>query len=212
MSSYFQNGNDSEQRDRKLSGFSRRNAVEQFDENGRESKKRGKLVLATQGKNLWVSLGVDILLLALVIGLGFAVIHGYRALRDIYAPEWEVREVVFRVKMENIPPDMVRYDETKGTLAIEGRPMWSSDQTDADMLGTVESVRTATVTAEGGETVLTMYLDVRANAYYRKGKGYRMGETMLLAGSTGTYRLAGMSAEGMIISVSEAAEAPENNG
>ena len=212
MSSYFQNGNDSEQRDRKLSGFSRRNAVEQFDENGRESKKRGKLVLATQGKNLWVSLGVDILLLALVIGLGFAVVHGYRALRDIYAPEWEVREVVFRVKMENIPPDMVRYDETKGTLAIEGRPMWSSDQTDADMLGTVESVRTATVTAEGGETVLTMYLDVRANAYYRKGKGYRMGETMLLAGSTGTYRLAGMSAEGMIISVSEAAEAPENNG
>ena len=212
MSSYFQNGNDSEQRDRKLSGFSRRNAVEQFDENGRESKKRGKLVLATQGKNLWVSLGVDILLLALVIGLGFAVIHGYRALRDIYAPEWEVREVVFRVKMENIPPDMVRYDETKGTLAIEGRPMWSSDQTDADMLGTVESVRTATVTAEGGDTVLTMYLDVRANAYYRKGKGYRMGETMLLAGSTGTYRLAGMSAEGMIISVSEAAEAPENNG
>lgn len=212
MSSYFQNGNDSEQRDRKLSGFSRRNAVEQFDENGRESKKRGKLVLATQGKNLWVSLGVDILLLALVIGLGFAVVHGYRALRDIYAPEWEVREVVFRVKMENIPPDMVRYDETKGTLAIEGRPMWSSDQTDADMLGTVENVRTATVTAEGGETVLTMYLDVRANAYYRKGKGYRMGETMLLAGSTGTYRLAGMSAEGMIISVSEAAEAPENNG
>ena len=208
MSSYFQNGNDSEMRDQKLSGFSERNAVEQFEEGGRDSKKRGTTVLAKRGRRLWLSLLVDVLLLALVAGLTVGGIYGYRALREMYAPEWEVRPVVFRVKMENISPDMIIYDSSQGKLAIEGKPIWGSEQTNADMLGTVASVRTATVSSpETGETVLTLYLEVHANAYYREGKGYRMGETMLLAGSTGTYRLAGLAAEGLIIAVHEADDA-----
>ena len=210
-SSYVQNGNDSENRDHKMSGLDKRTAAAK-EEKGRESKKRGKTVLAKRGKSLWVSLLVDFLLLALVVGLTLGGIFGYRALREMYAPEWEVREVVFRVKMENIPPDMVRYDTAQGKFAIVGNPIWSSERTDADMLGTVEEIRTATVSLENGETVLTVYLDVKANAYYRKGKGYRMGETMLLAGSTGTYRLEGLVAEGMIISVREAAELLDGNG
>ena len=211
MASYLQNGNDLENRDQKLSGLSKRNAAAQ-EEKGRESKKRSKAVLARRGKRLWVSLLVDFLLLALVAGLAVGGVFGYRALREMYAPEWEVREVIFRVKMENIPPDMVRYDQAQGKFAIVGNPIWSSEHTDADMLGTVEEIRTATASLENGETVLTVYLDVKANAYYRKGKGYRMGETMLLAGSTGVYRLEGLAAEGMIISVREAAEIRDGNG
>ena len=205
MASYFQSGNDSEKRDRKLSGLTQQNGAEQ-EEKGRENKRRSRSMLTPRGRRLWVTLLVDFLLLALVAGLTIAGVYGYRVLREMYAPEWEVREVVFRVKMENVPPDMVRYDEAQGKIAIVGNPIWSSEMIDADMLGTVEDIRTATVSLENGETVLTMYLDVRANAYYRKGKGYRMGETMLLAGSTGTYRLEGLAAEGIIISVREAAE------
>ena len=212
MSSYFQNGNDSEQRDRKLSGFSRKNAVEPRDEGGREGKKQGKTVLAGRGKRLWMAILVDVLFLALVAGLTLGGVYGYRALREMYAPEWEIREVVFRVKMENIPPEMLVMDTAQSDLVIKGKSIWSSEQTDADMLGIVENVRTATVSTESSETVLTMYLDVRASAYYRKGKGYRMGETMLLAGSTGTYRLAGLAAEGMIISVSEIDPSDGGNG
>ena len=208
---YMQNGNGSESRDQKMSGLDKRNNGTQ-EEKGRDGKRKSKAVLARRGKRLWVSLLVDFLLLALLGGLVAGGIFGYRALREMYAPEWEVREVVFRVKMENIPPEMVRYDQAQGQFSIVGKPIWSSEQTNADMLGTVEEIRTATSSLENGEPVLTMYLDVRANAYYRKGKGYRMGETMLLAGSAGTYRLEGLAAEGMIISVREAAEIDGGNG
>ena len=210
MALYVQNGNDTEGRDQKLSGLTKRNTVE-TEGKGRESKKRNPAALTRRGKRLWVSILVDLLLLALVAGLAAGGVLGYRALREMYAPEWEIREVIFRVKMENIPPEMVRLDEEQGDLAIKGQPIWSSERNDADMLGTVRDVRTATVVSEEGEITLNVYLDVTANAYYREGKGYRMGETMLLAGSTGVYRLAGLSAEGMIISVREAAEIDDAN-
>jgi hypothetical protein len=211
MALYVQNGNDTEGRDQKLSGLTKRNTAD-TEGKGREGKKGIPTVLARRGKRLWVSILVDLILLALVAGLAVGGVFGYRALREMYAPEWEVREVIFRVKMENIPPEMVRLDEEQGDLAIKGQPIWSSESIDADMLGTVQDIRTATVVSEGGEITLNVYLDVKANAYYRKGKGYRMGETMLLAGSTGVYRLEGLAAEGMIISVREAAEIDGTNG
>jgi hypothetical protein len=108
--------------------------------------------------------------------------------------------------MENIPPEMVEYDAQKGKYYIVGGSIWSSDATDADLLGTVTDIRTALISTETDgreETVLTLYLQVHASAYYREGKGYRMGETMLLAGSSGTYRLEGLTAEGTIIFMHE---------
>lgn len=211
MALYMRNGNDTEGRDQKLSGLTKRNPVES-EETGREGRKRRHVVLAGRERRLWVAILVDFILLALVAGLLVGGVFGYRALREMYAPEWEVREVIFRVKMEDVPPEMLLLDEEQGDLAVRGQPIWSSEATDADMLGTVQDVRTATVTAEGGGITLNVYLEVKANAYYRKGKGYRMGETMLLAGSTGVYRLAGLAAEGMIISVREAAELDGENG
>ena len=208
MSSYYQNGNDSDDRDRKLSGFSKRTAdqPEAGSTAARSDKKsRGRATFARREKRMWVTLVVDILLLVLIAGLVVGGIFGYRAVRELYAPTWEVRDVVFGVKLENIPPEMVKYDQDKGQYTIVGNPIWSSERTDADMLGTVTDVSTVLVSTDENNTV-TLYLKVEAQAYYRAGKGYRMGETLLLAGSTGTYRLEGLTAEGMMIFMHEASD------
>ena len=207
MSSNFQNGKGAG--DRKLSGFTKRASAEPNGALGRDGRGRGKTILIRRGNRLWVTLVVDVILLVLLAGLIVGGVFGYRAVREMYAPVWEERDVVFGVKMENIPPEMVKYDSEKGKYFIVGSPIWSSDETDADMLGTVTDIRTVMVSTEVdgvGETVLTLYLKVEASAYYREGKGYRMGETLLLAGSTGTYRLDGLSAEGSIIFMHEAAD------
>ena len=215
MSSKFQNGKDAGERtsferaDRKLSGFSKRGPAEQTETIGREGRGRVKAMVVRRGKRLWVTLLVDLILLVLLAGLIVGGIFGYRAVRDMYAPGWEVRDVVCGVNMANVPPEMVKYDSERGKYFIVDGPIWSSDETDADMLGTVTDIRTVMVSTEAdgqGETVLTLYLEVKASAYYREGKGYRMGETLLLAGSTGTYRLDGLSAEGTIIFMHEAGD------
>ncbi len=212
MSSYYQNGNGTDDRDRKLSGFSKphRDEVrpEASAESERGAKGRGTPMLIRRGNRLWISLLVDFVLLAVVAALVVGCVFGYRALRELYAPSWETRDVVFTVKMENIPPEMVRYDQKKGQYTIMDNPIWSSELTNADHLGTVVDVRTVLVST-GPVNTVTLYLEVEATAYYREGKGYRMGETMLLAGSTGTYRLEGLTADGIIISMHEKAEETE---
>lgn len=214
MSSYYQNGNAPEDRDRKLSGLSKKTPGEQPDGGGTPDKagktgkagKAGKMqarpTLSRGSRRTWLVILVDVLLLALIAGLVVGGIFGYRAVRDIYAPVWEVRDVVFGVKLENIPPEMLEYG-SGGKYVIMNKPIWSSEATDADMLGSITDVHTVTVSTEDSYTV-TLYLKVEAKAYYREGKGYRMGETMLLAGTTGTYRMEGLVAEGMIIFMHEA--------
>ena len=166
--------------------------------NGRSFGDRGR-------SNKWIALVGDIMLLAIVICLVVSGVFAYLAIRDLYAPVWETREVVFCVKMENIPPDMVKFDQEKVKYAIVDNPIWSSEKTDADQLGTVVDVRTVLVTT-GDVNTVTLYLEVEATAYYREGKGYRMGETMLLAGTEGTYRLEGLTAYGTMISMHEKAD------
>ena len=65
-------------------------------------------------------------------------------------------------------------------------PIWSSDKTDADQLGIVTDAVLVTV---DGINTFALHLTVEAEAYYREGKGYRMGETMLLAGTEGFFRM-----------------------
>lgn len=204
MSSYYQNGGDSEDRDRKLSGLSKRTA-EPAAESGRGSRGRGRVALGRRGGRWWVSLLVDLVLVAVVAGLIVGFVFAFRAVRELYAPTWEVRSVVFCVKMEGISPDMVKYDREKSQYTIVNNPIWSSEFTDADHLGTVTDVRTVLVST-GEVNTVTLYLKVEADAYYREGKGYRMGETLLLAGAEGLYRLEGLTAEGIIISMHELSE------
>ena len=205
MSSYYQNGGDAEDRDRKLSGLSKRAAAEPLAESGKGSRGHGRMTMSRRGGRWWVSLLVDLVLLAVVTGLVVGFIFAFRAVRELYAPTWEVRSVVFCVKMEGISPDMVKYDREKGQYTIVSNPIWSSEFTDADHLGTVTDVRTVLVST-GEVNTVTLYLKVEADAYYREGKGYRMGETLILAGAEGTYRLEGLTAEGIIISMHEQSE------
>ncbi len=169
---------------------------------GGEGKGGARKPDAVRGNRKWVTLVVDLILLAVLIGLSVGGVFAYRAIRDLYAPVWETRDVVFCVKMEGIDPSMVKYGQD-GRSTFTGNPIWSSDRTDADCLGTVTDVRTVLVSREDDDNTITMYLTVEAEAHYREGKGYRMGATMLLAGDEGTYRVEGMIAEGIIISMHE---------
>ena len=184
--SYYHNGNCSD--DRKMSGFSKRVRTAQAEEsalpaNNRNAKGSGKVTQGVRTRKWWVTLLVDLVLLAVLAGLVVGCIYGYRALRDVYAPVWESREVVFQVKMEGINPDMVKYG-ADGRPKLVNEALWSSDHTDADMLGVVTDVRTVLESEVDGINTLTLYLTVEA-------------------GSEGVYRLQGMTAQGLIISMHE---------
>lgn len=204
---YHDRGNDPD--DRKISGFSKRERTRPTSELGAgetgHGKRNGRLRLGRQGNRWWISLLVDMLLLVILAGIVVGGIYGYRFLRELYAPTWETREVVFCVEMTGIDPGMVKYGQD-GRPTFVNNPIWSSDQIDADFLGTVTDVQTVLVALEDGTNTLTLYLTVEADAYYRSGKGYRMGETMLLAGTEDVYRLEGLSSAGIVISMHEKAD------
>ena len=169
---------------------------------GKSGKGEGKRFVERRGSRRWVTLVVDLILLLVIIGLVVGGVYAYRAIRELYAPTWETREVVFGVEMTGIDLDLVKYGQD-GRPTITGHPLWSSDRSDADFLGTVTDVRTVLVSGEEGENTLNLYLTVEATAYYREGKGYRMGATMLLAGMKGTFMARGLVAEGTVISMHE---------
>lgn len=153
----------------------------------------------------WVAILVDVLLILALVGLIVGGYFGYRAIRELYAPVWETREIVFCVRMEGIEPDMVKYGQD-GRPTFTDNAIWSSGSTDADRLGTVTDVRTVLVTHADSSNSLTLYLTVTATARYREGQGYHMGNTHLLAGLEGVFRVEGMSAPGAVISLHEQAD------
>ena len=162
----------------------------------------GKRAMGRRGTRGWVTLVVDIILLLVIAGLAVGGVFAYRAIRELYAPTWETREVVFEVEMTGIDLDLVKYGQD-GRPTMTGHPLWSSDRSDTDFLGTVTDVRTVLVSEEGGKNTLNLYLTVEASAHYREGKGYRMGATMLLAGMKNTFMAEGLVAEGTVISMHE---------
>jgi hypothetical protein len=169
---------------------------------GKVNKADGKRAGANRGSRKWVTLVVDLILLLVIVGLVVGGVYAYRSIRELYAPTWETREVVYGVEMTGIDLDLVKYGQD-GRPTMTGHPLWSSDRTDADFLGTVTDVRTVLVSGEEGENTLNLYLTVEATAYYREGKGYRMGATMLLAGMKETFMAQGLVAEGLVISMHE---------
>ena len=170
----------------------------------KSAKGTGKVVRGRRGR-LWVSILVDVILLLVLAGLIVGAWLGFRAVRELYAPTWETRTVVYCVEIEGIAPDEVKYGPD-GRYVFENKGVWSSAYTDADFLGTVTRAQTVLVAWDDGSNTVTLYVTVEAEAYYREGKGYRMGETMLLAGAEGDFRLEGMTAHGTIVSMHEKSE------
>lgn len=151
---------------------------------------------------VWCAILVDLILLAVLVGLIVGGVFAYRGIREMYAPTWESREVVFCVEMTGLATDSIRYGQNNRPVMV-GQPLWSSDRTDADFLGTVTEVRVERVTHENENETLNLYLTVEATALYREGKGYRMGATMLLAGMKGEFMAQELVSEGTVISMHE---------
>ena len=149
-----------------------------------------------------MSVLVDVILLMVLAGLVTGAWYGFSALRELNAPTWETRSVVYTLELQGVSPGDVKYN-SDGRFIYIGAPVWSSVYTDADQLGTVTDVQSTRVTDEEGKSTLTLVMTVEADASYRAGKGYRMGETMLLAGLTGEFRFEGMTAQGTVISLKE---------
>ena len=74
---------------------------------GRKDRK-GKMGKTDAGRGrsrIWVTLLVDLILLLVIAGLVVGGVFAYRAIRELYAPAWETREVVFKVEMTGIDPE-----------------------------------------------------------------------------------------------------------
>jgi hypothetical protein len=205
MASYYPNPSD----DRKVSGLTdpvRTGAQGQpAPDSGKETRgNRGgrgkeKIGLSRTGKRLWLSLLVDVVVLLVLVGLILGGWYGFRAIRELYAPAWEVRSVVFGLEIKGVPTDMLEYYQNE----INGTAVRSSDRTDADVIGTVIEVQSVLVTQEDGRETLNIRLILEAEAQYREGEGYRMGETMLLAGLEQDFRLKGQAVHGEIVFMKE---------
>lgn len=148
---------------------------------------------------------VDAVLLVLIVGVGVGVWFGYRAAKEAYAPERQERQVEFSVEIKNIDYD--RADQLLPSLAEHD--LWYSAHVGGDRLGTVTDVRAVPTVTEDGRETMTLYLTVQTTASYRKGDGYYVGTTRLLAGETGVFRAEGMTAEGMVVSLKDLTEVAE---
>ena len=145
---------------------------------------------------------VDLALLLVLCGLGVGIWFGYRAVKNIYAPEWETRQISFVVEITDL--GLEETNALRNTLS--GSPLWYSSAADGDMLGQISQLDSVPYTTEEGEGVLALYLTVTAEAKYREGQGYYVGSTRLLAGENGVFRTEGLITEGAIVSLQDLTE------
>ncbi|MBQ9780446.1 MAG: hypothetical protein IJW00_11135 [Clostridia bacterium] len=145
---------------------------------------------------------VDLVILLLLAGVGVGLWFGYTAVKDLYAPVWQSRNVEFCVEIKNID-----YDRADQLLpALSGHDLWSSADVSGDRLGIVTDVRAVPVITEDGRETMTLYLTVRTEARYRKGEGYYADSTRLLAGESSIFRAEGLIAEGTVVSLKDLTE------
>ncbi len=140
----------------------------------------------------------DLILLALLIGLGFCAWLGYRTVRELYVPQWEDRSIELCIRITDID-----YDRADSLLSgLTDHPLWYTDAVDGTELGLVTDVRAEPSTVEGRQ-IMTLYLTVDVTAQYRNSEGYFVGDVRLLAGDTGLYRANGLVAEGTVVTLTD---------
>lgn len=169
---------------------------------GRRGKNKRERALPGKRRFSWRGLAVDLVLLLLIAGVGVGLWYGYGAVKEMYAPAWETRQVEFCVEIRNLD-----YDRADQLLpALSGHDIWYSSAADGDRLGTVSDVRAVPSVTEDGRETMTLYLTVSTQAEYRKGQGYYVGTTRLLAGESGEFRAEGLAAEGTLVSLQDLSE------
>ncbi len=173
---------------------------------GKRGKEKQKDQSLKKGKTLSLrGLIVDLVLLLVLVGVVVGGWLGYRAVKSAYAPDWQSRQVSFSVEIKNIDYD--RADQLLPSLA--GHDLWYSAHVSGDRLGVVKDVRAVPSVTEDGRETMTLYLTVETTVAYRAGVGYYVGTTRILAGETGVFRAQGMTAEGMVVSLTDLTEAAQ---
>lgn len=148
-----------------------------------------------RGRAIWVDIVLLVVLLAVIVGGAL----GYRAVKNVYAPAWSERNIVFVVEIPHVDPTIVpNYWHAEA-------PMYVSDKIDAAPIGYLMYSPYILTDVENSGYV-TVRLIMHVEARYRKGKGYYCGETPILAGLSADFRVDGISGNGMITAVYEADE------
>ena len=153
---------------------------------------------ATRRKGtVWVDLILLFVLVAVIVGG----VLGYRAVKRAYSPVWEERRVVFVVEFPRIDAEILpEYWHVDA-------PMYTSDKVDDTPLGYLMENPCVTATdVIDGRTYKSLRLVMHSTVRYREGQGYYCGDTPILAGLSGTLRVDGVSGNGVITAVYEAAE------
>jgi hypothetical protein len=200
MASVFKNPKNEE----KASSFDAPEAVKVKKEPRVKKKREGKKNGVLTGSKPRLKLISDIILIVFIIGVIVGAYFGVRALQRVFAPVEEEREITFCVALPNVPQDSVPTN-SDGTFAMMDHPIWYTDNAGGDKLGTVTGVDFKLVEHENAD-LMTLYLTVSAKVTYRNdtypgGAGYYVGNTRIVGGLEGVFRMNGFICEGEIISV-----------
>lgn len=167
-----------------------------------KQKNYGTAALTTRAADkkskAWLADIIIILLIASAVVLAW--LYVVRPLMKAYRQSWEEREIIYVLEIPDVDPDLLTYDRD-GDPELVGQPVLSAPRDDADVLGTVTDAETVVVIREDGSSMLTLRLTVEASVRYHAGEGYSAGDTRLLCGEVRSFRLWGLTAEGMILSL-----------
>lgn len=141
---------------------------------------------------------IDVVIIMLLIGVLVGGYFLYGHLRDTYAPEWTEYDIQYVLELTELSSDMIAYGPD-GEKDLCGKNIYSSFMQDSDQLGRVVDVVRRTDPEQSDH--VTLYVTVEATARYRAGEGYWMADTRLLCGETRSFRLAGLKANGTILSL-----------
>lgn len=151
----------------------------------------------------WLADIIIILLIAAAAVLAW--LYLVRPLMGAYRQSWEEREIVYVLEIPKVDPACLTYDRD-GEPELIGKSVLSAPRDDADVLGQVTDADMTVVIGEDGSSALTLRLTVEATVRYRAGEGFSSGDTRLLCGEVRTFRLWGLTAEGMILSINTTEE------
>lgn len=169
---------------------------------GKSRKKRAYSMKDSLKKPSGATLSVvaDILLLAVIVGIVVGAWFGVRALKKAFTPNEQACSISYCVALYDLTPESFLYTED-GSYAIVTNPIWFSDRGDGDEIGKVTSLDFVLNMNEDYDDTVTAYVTVEADAVYREDTGYFVGNTRIVSGLEGGFRMNGLFANGKVVSM-----------